>query len=190
VTVKGAGHNTFRWSSCGGELAAHFLNTLTVGDTSCAGKSQLNYGGIASFPRLASESRTADPRAHNRASWSTLRVADVAADAVLDTLKRSFLSSSGDGPGLRGGAFHTDYADVWTTTLTNVRWADDVAVTGTLHWSFDTGALDADLQVTGPGDNNGTLHLEGGWLIAGAPRSITITGTLDGRHVAATVPSA
>jgi pimeloyl-ACP methyl ester carboxylesterase len=189
VTVKGAGHNTFRWSSCGGDLAAHFLNTLTVGSTSCAEKSQLNYGGIASFPRLAAESRAADPRAHNRASRSTLRVAHVAADVALDALKRSFLSSSGNGPGLRGGTFHTEYADVWTTTLNKVRWVDDVAVSGTLHWSFDAGALDADLQITGPGDNNGTLHLKGGWLTADAARSITVTGTLGGYQVAATVPS-
>jgi hypothetical protein len=40
------------------------------------------------------------------------------ADAALDALKRS-LSSRGDRPGLRGDTFHTDFADVWTTTPTD-----------------------------------------------------------------------
>jgi pimeloyl-ACP methyl ester carboxylesterase len=189
VTITGAGHNTFRWGPCGGELAASFLNTLKAGDTSCAAKSQLNYGGIRSFPKLASDSVPADPSRGNRANSTALRVAHVAADTALDALKRSFLTSSSGGPGLRGGSFHTDYGIDFTTTLTDARWTKDVAVGGTLHWSWDGGLLDADLQIDGPGDHDGTLHLQGGWLIPGAPRAITITGTLGGKHIAATVPS-
>jgi pimeloyl-ACP methyl ester carboxylesterase len=190
VTITGAGHNTFRWGPCGRELAARFLNTLKAGDTSCAAKSQLNYGGIPSFPKLAPASVPADPSAGNRANGAALRVAHVAADTALDALKRSFLTSSGGGPGLRGGTFHTDYDFTWTTTLNGARWTDDVAVNGTQHWSFDSGALDADLQVDGPGNRDGTLRLEGGWLIPGAPGTVTITGTLGRQHVAATVPTA
>jgi hypothetical protein len=160
-----------------------------AGDTSCAAKSQLNYGGIRSFPKLASESLPADPSRGNRANGTALRVAHVAADTALDALKRSFLTSSGDGPGLRGGTFDTDYDFTWTTTLNGARWTDDVAVDGTQHWSFDNGALDADLQIDGPDGYDGTLQLAGGWLIPGAPRTITITGTLGGKHIAATVPS-
>jgi pimeloyl-ACP methyl ester carboxylesterase len=189
ITVTGAGHNTFRWSPCGAELAAHFLQTLKPGDTSCAARSQLNYGGIASFPKLASESPAAEPRGDNQAGRANLRVAHVAADAALDAIKRSFLSFSGDGPGLRGGTFHTDYDFIWTTTLTAARWTDDVAIDGTQQWASD-GTIDADLQVDGPGDRDGTLHLHGGWLFPGAPKTITITGTLGGQLVSATVPTA
>jgi hypothetical protein len=31
--------------------------------------------------------------------------------------------------------------------------------------------------------------MKGGWLIAGAARSIQITGTIDSEHISATVPS-
>ena len=79
---------------------------------------------------------------------------------ALDALKRSFLTSSSGGPGLRGGTFHTDYDFTWTTTLNGARWTDDVAVDGTQQWSFNRGALDADLQIDGPGGHDGTLHLE------------------------------
>ena len=188
VTVTGAGHNTFRWGPCGGRLAAHFLNELKPGDTSCAKRSQLNYGGIASFPKLASDAAPADAIDGNQAPRATLRVAHVAADAVIDALKRSFLSS-GEGPGLRGGTFHTEYTEVFRTTLTGARWTDDVAVDGSQTWSFSDGSLAADLTVDGPGDRDGTLHLQGGWLIPGAPPTLTITGTLGGQHVAATVPT-
>ncbi len=188
VTIAGAGHNTFRWAQCGRDLAATFLETLHAGDTSCASQPAFDYPGVRSFPRRASGSRAATAMAGNHASRRSRRVAHVAVDAALDALKRSF-PSNGDGPGLRGGSFHTDYDNVWTTTLTRARWTDDVAVSGTLHWSFDGGPLDADLEVDGPGGRDGSLHLEGGWLIPGAARTITITGTLGGERVSAKVPS-
>jgi hypothetical protein len=189
VTITGTGHNTFRWTQCGRDLASAFLQTLDPGDTSCASRSAFDYPGVASFPRRASQSPAAKPVAGNHAKRGGLRMARVAVDAALDALKRSFLSSSGDGPGLRGGTFHTDYDESWTTTLTGARWTQDVVVSGTMHRSFDGGPLDADLHVDGPGRHDGTLHLHGGWLIPGAPRTITITGTLGGGRLAATTPS-
>jgi hypothetical protein len=133
-----------------------------------------SYPGVGSFRRRAGHRRR--------------RIVRVAVDTALDALKRSF-PSNGDGPGLRGGTFHTDYDEPWTTTLTGARWTEDVAVSGTVHWSFGDGALDADLHVDGPGGRDGTLHLEGGWLVPGAARTLAITGTLGGQHVDATVPS-
>jgi hypothetical protein len=62
-------------------------------------------------------------------------------------------------------------------------------VSGTLRWSWDGGPLDADLQVDGPAGLDGILQLAGGWLIPGAPRTITISGTLGGEHIAATIPA-
>ena len=189
ITVTGAGHNTFGSGPCGSELAVQFLNTLNVTDTSCAAKSPLNYPGVTAFPSLASESPAATPEPGNRSGASELRVARVAADTALDALKRT-LQNSSDGPGLRGGTFHADFGDsALTITLTAARWSEDVAVSGTLRWDSNSGALDADLQIDGPGRHDGSLHMHGGWLIPGAGRLITITGTLDGAHVAATVPS-
>ena len=187
IKVVGAGHNTFAWG-CSNALAAQFLDALQVTDSSCARTSPMNYPGVTAFPRVASQSPTATPEPGNRASAADLRITRVAADAVLDALKRSFLSSSGHGPGLRGGTFDTDYSS-WTTTLMGARWTKDVAVSGTLHWDPNSGALDADLQLDGPGRHDGSVHLHGGWLIPGAARSIEIAGTLGNKHVEATAPS-
>ena len=189
VTITGAGHNAFSWSQCGSELATRFIETRKLGSTRCASQTPFDYPGVPAFPLLASDSRAATPGRGNNATSASLRIARVTADTALDALKRSFLSFGGDGPGLRGGSFHTDYGIDFTTTLTGARWTDDVAVNGTLHWSWDGGPLDAELQVDGPGGHDGTLHLQGGWLIPGAPRTITISGTLGGEHISATVPS-
>jgi hypothetical protein len=130
------------------------------------------------------------PRHGNRAD---LRLARVGADAAIDAFKRGFMNivSGGDGhaPGLRGGTISVDADDTWTATLDGIHWTDDVAVSGTLHWSFAGGTLTADLRIDGPGRADGTLRLRGGWLIHGSPRTITLSGRLAGRRVAATMPA-
>lgn len=144
---------------------------------------------MTSFPRTAADSRTARRRPGDSCGPLGRRVARVAADTALDALKRSVLSNTGDYHGLRGGTIHTDYGPAFTTTLSAARWTDDVAVSGAIHWTFDDGHLDADLQVDGPGRYDGALHLRGGWFIPGAPTSVSITGTLAGRRVVAVAPS-
>ena len=96
---------------------------------------------------------------------------------------------TGTRPAFAAGPSRCEEDEACTATLDGIRWTEDVAVSGTLSWSFDGGPLTADLRVDGPGRNDGTLHLEGGWLIPGAPRSIAITGTLGGERVVATTPS-
>jgi hypothetical protein len=145
---------------------------------------------VAAFPRRVKDSSAARPGRGNRAD---LRLTRVAADAALDALKRGFLSIVGGGDGhaagLRGGTVQMQEGEAFTATLHGIRWTEDVAVSGTLSWSFAGGPLTADLRVEGPVRKDGTLHLEGGWLIPGAPRSLAITGTLGGKRVVASTPS-
>jgi pimeloyl-ACP methyl ester carboxylesterase len=175
VSIKGAGHPSQALSPCANDLLTRFIRTRRPGDTRCASKSANNYPGVRAF-RL-------------RAGARRLRVARAAVDASLDALKRSFMSS-GKGPGLRGGSFEASFGDSGLSTrLRGARWTEDVAVTGTLRWAFEDGALDADLRVDGPGRRDGSLHLEGGWLSPNASRSLRISGKLGGRRIAARVPS-
>jgi hypothetical protein len=188
VTIKSAAHPSLFWGLCAPEFASRFINTLAVGDTACASQSQFDYPGVTAFPLKAKESPAVTPGPGNRVGAADLRVARVAVDTALDALKRSFASESGDGPGLRGGTFHTDYGDDgWTTTLTDSRWTGDVAVSGTLQWAF--GPLDAELDVDGPGGHDGTPRLAGGWQRPDVPRRITVSGTLNGERVRASMAS-
>ncbi|MDA0160760.1 alpha/beta hydrolase [Solirubrobacter ginsenosidimutans] len=190
VHFEGLNHTPGGWSQCARDLRDRFLRTLTIGDATCADSATFDNPAVTAFPRRASESPAATAGPGNRGD---LRLARVAADATIDAFKRGILNrfSGGDGtaPGLRGGSVHADGDEHWTATLDGIRWTDDVAVSGTLRWSFDGGPFEADLRVDGPGRNDGTLHLAGGFLIHGAPRSIAITGTLTGRRVVASVPS-
>jgi pimeloyl-ACP methyl ester carboxylesterase len=190
VRFTGINHTPLEWSPCAYQITLEFLRTRGVRDTGCASQPLYDNPGVRTFPRLVRESPPATPRRGNRAN---LRLARVGADAAIDAFKRGFMNvvTGGDGhaPGLRGGTIQVDAGDSWTATLDGIRWTNDVTVSGTLHWSFDGGPLDADLQIDGPGRQDGSLHLRGGWLIHGAPRTISITGTLHGRRVEATVPS-
>jgi pimeloyl-ACP methyl ester carboxylesterase len=190
VHFTGINHTPLEWSDCAARIEHEFLKTRTLGDTSCAAVPLFDNPGVTAFPRRVSGSPAADPQPGNRAD---LRLARVGADAAIDAFKRGFLNvvqgGQGDAPGLRGGTIHVDAGDVWTATLQQIRWTDDVSVSGTLRWSFDGGPLDADLTIDGPGRRDGTMHLQGGWLIHGAPATISITGTLAHKRVVATMPS-
>jgi pimeloyl-ACP methyl ester carboxylesterase len=186
VAVQGAGHTALAWSDCARGLAVEFIRTLRVGDTRWASKSPFNYPGVTAFPRNARESASAKPRPGNRAD---LRVAHVAADAALDVLKRAWFPDTQSGPGLRGGTWHGEFADTWTLTLDGVRWTEDVAVSGTLHWTFDTGRLGRGppgRRTRPPGRHAPTPR-----RLAQLRRvaTIAITGTLDGERVAVRTPS-
>jgi pimeloyl-ACP methyl ester carboxylesterase len=187
VRITGAAHPSLFWSPCASELATEFINTLTLKSTACAAESPFDIPGVTTFPRKARDSAGVKRRHGNRADTASLRIARVAADAALDVLKRAHFPDTKEGPGLRGGTWHGDFGDTWTLTLDGVRWTHDVAVSGVLRFAF--GPVEADLRIDGPGRQDGTLHLEGGWIEPSAPGSIEITGTLGGKRVVAAMPS-
>jgi hypothetical protein len=115
-------------------------------------------------------------------------VVTAAVAAATDAMQRSTIGS-GDGVGLRGGTFHTDYGSAWTTTLTDCAFAKDVTVNGTVTWEY-AGSFVADLTVSGSGTAGGTLHVEGTWQAPGPVGNFKVSGTLGGKQVAVLVPEA
>ena len=95
----------------------------------------------------------------------------------------------GDGVGLRGGTLHTDCSGLWTTTLTNCAFAEDLTVNGTVTWAH-AGSFVADLTVNGSGTAGGTLHVEGTWPAPSPVDNFKVSGTPGGTQVAALVPEA
>jgi hypothetical protein len=93
------------------------------------------------------------------------------------------------GVGLRGGSFALD-ADwpVIDLAYDGVRFASDVAVSGSAHVDFAGGQVDADLVVDGPGDRDGRLRIAGRLFPHTAP--LTARGELGGRPVVLLVPTA
>jgi hypothetical protein len=116
----------------------------------------------------------------------------VAVATAVDAIQRSIINNNnGNGFGLRGGTFHTDYLPTgWTITLKDCAFAKDLIVNGTIQWYGDN-SLDAELTVSGTGTAGGTLSVKGGWLVFGGPLgNFSVTGTLGEKQVAVLVPEA
>jgi len=190
IPVVEAGHTTVLWTQCAAQLASDFIETLQVGNTNCASTPETVWPAVGRFPLLAKNARAAavDPAGHNQIGQAERKVVTVAVATATDAMQRSIIGF-GDGVGLRGGTFHTDYSGPWTTTLTNCAFAKDVTVNGTVTWDF-YGSVVADLTVGGSGTAGGTLHVEGTWQAPGPVGNFKVSGTLGGKQVAVLVPEA
>jgi hypothetical protein len=124
----------------------------------------------------------------NQIGIAERKVVTVVVATAIDALQRGILGW-GDGVGLRGGTFHTDYGSPWITQLSDSRFAQDVTVNGTVLWGADR-SLDADLVVSGSGTAGGSLHVEGTWQAPGPVGNFKVTGTLGGKQVSVLVPEA
>ncbi|HYX20719.1 MAG TPA: alpha/beta hydrolase, partial [Thermoanaerobaculia bacterium] len=202
VKVPEAGHVSLYWSTCAANLASEFIRTLTVGDTSCANTPETVWPAVGRFPLFAREAEPAeiDKTGGNKIGTDERRVVTVAVATVTDAMQRMFFGA-GDGVGLRGGTFHTEYDDLnpLTVTLTDCAFAGDVTVTGVATWSPGSPAvlgaagdfsLVADLTVSGTGTKGGAIHIEGKWQAPGAVGKFRVTGSLGGKKVAVLVPEA
>jgi pimeloyl-ACP methyl ester carboxylesterase len=192
VSVAEAGHVTVLWTHCAANLASQFIETLQIGDISCTLTPETVWPAVGRFPLLAKFARPAavDPDGLNQIDLDERKVVTVAVATATDALQRSTIGN-GVGVGLRAGTFSTDYGNgsVWTTTLTNCAFSEDVTVNGTVTWDVD-GSLVADLTVSGSGTAGGTLHVEGTWYALGPVGDFKVSGTLGGKQVAVLVPEA
>lgn len=190
VTVAEAGHETVWWTNCAKNLASNFIETLTVGDTTCTKTPETVWPAVGRFPLLANDARPAvdDPSGQNQIGVAEKKVVSVAVATAVDAVQRSIIGA-GSGVGLRGGTFQTDYGSSWTTTLTNCQFANNVIVNGIVIWTVE-GAFSADLTVSGTGTAGGNLQVEGTWMAPGPVGNFEVTGTLGGKQVAVLVPEA
>jgi hypothetical protein len=192
VTIPEVGHETVFSSQCAANIMSSFLEARQVTDASCAKSPAVVFPAVGRFPLLAAGARPAavDPHGSNQIGIAERKVVTVAVAAATDALQRSFIGS-GDGVGLRGGTFHTDKSDTWTTRLTNCAFSQDVVVSGTVAWNAASDAsFTADLTVGGPGTSGGTLHVQGFWQAPGPVGNFSVSGNLGNKQVAALVPEA
>jgi pimeloyl-ACP methyl ester carboxylesterase len=174
-------------STCAAGIVRRFFDTLTPGDTACAA----TVPPVRLLPRFATraaELAPADARAGNRATSMQLQLVSAAVFTAGDMLMRADNNSTGRGKGLRGGSFRVARSAAAThVTLDQVRWTDDVTVSGTIDRPARGGDVRANLDLTGPGAESGRLTIR--WEEGAAGARATIAGELGGAAVAAQQPA-
>jgi pimeloyl-ACP methyl ester carboxylesterase len=170
---------------CASELVRRFVETLSPGDTRCASQIK-EVRTVPAFVRSAVEADAAQAQAGNAADDAQLRLANAALQSAGDALARWWVNYDGDGIGLRGGSFsYLADGDTYRFTLDEYRWAEDLAVTGTVAWNTQSGDIGVDLELQGA--TSGALHAE--WNDLQPEAQASLQGTLDGQALAASAPA-
>lgn len=194
VTVSNSRHLTLFNTQCGVKLANQLIETLTVGDTSCANTPEYVWPAVGRFPLHANDARAATPDASgsNQISDAEQKVVSVAVATAIDALQRINVNGFGAGVGLRAGTFSTGFSadgNSAIVTLVNCAFSEDVTVNGTTTWSaFGDQSLAATLLVSGPATAGGTLQVSGFWNALGPLGYFKVTGSLGTKKVAVLVP--
>ena len=164
-------------SSCAADIVRRFMTTLMPGDTSCASQ----VPPLRLVPRFARQARELEPAAGlpgNGAIRAQLRVIAAAVLTAGDVLARVSSNTSSQGTGLRGGTFAiTRSGSRIRLSLDNVRWTDDLAVSGTIDSPQGRdGMVRAKLDVFATDGTHGRLTVR--WREGAADPRARITGSL------------
>lgn len=175
-------------SGCGAEIVRRFIDTLEVGDTHCAA----GVPPLRLVPRFALHASQLDPAtaaAGNGADAAQLRWINAAVMTAGDVLTRLGGNSSGQGVGLRGGTFRiVNDAPITHVTLTQVRWTEDLAVSGSITKPLArTGTVHASLQLATADGQTGEIIAE--WPEGIADSRAVISGNMAGATVRARTPA-
>ncbi len=143
---------------------------------------------VPRFARSAAELAPVRAGAENTAGEAALRVASAALLTSQDVITRAIAHGPGAGVGLRGGTFSAAAAgECFHITLEEIRWTEDVAVSGVIDCSGRSGPVRGTLRVKGPPGASGALEVE--WTEGGAQPRATVTGKLGAESVVADAPA-
>ena len=189
IQVASSGHVTSGFGQCGTNISNNFIETLQPGDTSCAQTPERVWPAVGRFPLFTINALPATPASGNQGTVHDLKVVSVAVATMRDALQRTTLGSTG-GLGLRGGSWtDTVGATSQVITLSGCLFTEDVSLSGTITYGFDT-SVSASLSVTLSDGTTDTLNVTGSFLQSGPVGNFFVTGSIGGRQVAALVPEA
>jgi pimeloyl-ACP methyl ester carboxylesterase len=173
-------------SECGALVVRRFIEQLSPGDAGCAADVP-PVRLVARFARRADELPAAQAAAGNDATADELRVVSAVLQTCEDAIVRAAENGAGAGLGLRGGTFAAEETagGGYRLMLHDVRWTQDVGVSGRIDWPGRSGAVHASVQLAGA--DGGTLELEWAEGVAGA--RATARGRLNDHAVVASAPA-
>jgi pimeloyl-ACP methyl ester carboxylesterase len=173
-------------SACAAQLVRRFMSALEAGDDSCAAA----VPPVPLVPRFARRWRELPPAQAvdgSRADEDALRSITAALLTCADVISRAEENGAVRGIGLRGGTFEaTQRGEGYQLALREVRWTEDLAVSGRIDWPGTRGTVRAELHVEAPGAS-GSLELS--WPEGVGDARAQARGTLEGKAVAAEAPA-
>jgi len=174
-----------RRSDCGVTLARRFMTELDVGDARCAAEvPPLRL--VPLFARHLHDLAPAHALPGNEGEEEALRLVSAALFTSADVITRAAENGAGPGVGLRGGTFTTaSEGRGYRLTLHEVRWTEDLAVSGRIDWPGPSGVVRAELEVRSP-QASGRLELS--WPEAARDARASVRGTLGDKQIVAEAP--
>lgn len=165
---------------CASKIVRTFMQTLAPGDTACAAQ----IPEVHLVPRFATrvaQLPAAEAVSGNEGTRADLQTVEAALLTAGDALARWWITSGSNGAGLRGGRFSYQFQHGATLfNLDRLKWTADLEVSGSMALNWKTGEISATLNLPG-----GTLRAQ--WSDQVPLATATISGTLAGRHIAATM---
>lgn len=163
---------------CTSSIVTKFVQNLAVGDTSCKSKIR-PVRTLLKFSRYSKNLAPIAAVTGNKATDSQRRVAAAALETAGDVVAQWYATWGSHLRGLRNGTFtYIGTSTGYKFTLNNDRWAQDVAVSGTVTWNTDTNIVTAAVTFVSDAGSKGTLNLR--WNDADINAIATIQGTIDG----------
>lgn len=182
VQVANVGHVTALsdHGHCASRIVVAFVATGAVGDTSCAAR----YPEVRTTDEFPASVRDVDVPA-GRGSARSRQVAAAAVATVGDVFPRWYAMLGSEGVGLRGGTFGTNGLDFVGFRLRQLRFVDDLAVSGRVTWNRRSGIVDGEISCGRSAD----CELAVRWDADAPGATARVTGTVDGVPIALTLPA-
>jgi pimeloyl-ACP methyl ester carboxylesterase len=164
-------------------IAQRFVRNLSPGNTSCVNKVR-PVRTVPLFARSSTELAPLEALKDNQASEAQLRIATAGLEAVGDVIARWYVTYNNFDRGLRGGKFTYTTSDTgYVFTLTNLKWTDDVAVSGTVSWDQTSNLIKAQVTLKKASAQIGTLQIR--WNDGDIDAMASVKGEIEGATLSA-----
>jgi hypothetical protein len=166
---------------CTSSIVLRFVQELALGDTRCT-RNIRPVRTVPRFARRAQELTALEPLAGDQSTAEQRRIAAAALETVGDVIAQWYATVGTHLHGLRGGRFsYVETADGYDFALKELRWTEDLAVSGIVSWNMNTNIVTAQVTISSRGVPAGTLRLR--WNDADYHATARVQGQVNGATV-------
>lgn len=159
-------------------IVRRFVKILDPGNTSCVQKVR-PVRTVPLFAVTAGELAPLNALKGDKTTDAQRRIAAAGLETVGDVIARYYVTFNFVDTGLRGGKFTYAASDTgYDFTLKNLKWTEDVAVSGTVSWNQISNIITAQVTLKSGGQQIGNLQIR--WNDADINARATVTGMIQG----------